>query len=134
MVIGVTGYKSPTTGEWVGGIRPKTVSYVTVYFQKDVPKFRGIDLTWYGPFRKGDAARVPDDDADFLVAQEYASLTPPTALPTEVTDALKSISDTLSSLSSAVSTLQGTLITLMAIQAITLILVIVIITFILRKK
>jgi peptide/nickel transport system substrate-binding protein len=134
MVIGITGYKSPKTGEWVGGIRPKTVSYVTVYFKEDVPKFRGIDLTWYGPFKKGDAGRVPDDDTEFLIARGYASLTPPSTLPTEVTDAIKSTSNTLSSLSSAVSTLQGTLTALMAVQVITLILVIVVIAFMLRKK
>lgn len=136
MVIGVTGYRSPRTGEWVGGIRPKTVSYVTVYIQKDVPKFRGIDLVWYGPFREGDAARVPDDDADFLIKQGSASLTPPTKLPAEVTESLKSISDTLSSLKNAVSALEATLTLLMAIQVITLILVLILVvyTFISKKK
>ncbi|MBS7619012.1 ABC transporter substrate-binding protein, partial [Candidatus Bathyarchaeota archaeon] len=46
-VIALTGYQSTITGEWVGGIRPKTITYTTVYFTKDTPRFRGIDLVWY---------------------------------------------------------------------------------------
>jgi peptide/nickel transport system substrate-binding protein len=73
----VTGYLSPRTGEWVGGIKPSKIDYVTVYFTKDTPKFRGIDLVWYGPFKAGDAARIPADDAEFWIKKGYASYTPP---------------------------------------------------------
>ncbi|MGC8988431.1 hypothetical protein [Infirmifilum sp.] len=76
----VSGYYSPAKGQWVGGIKPARVDYTTVYFTKDTPKFRGIDLVWYGPFKAGDAARIPSDDADFWIKKGYASLTP--QLPT----------------------------------------------------
>ena len=59
--------------EWVDGIKPKTIDYATVYFTADVKKFRGIDLSWYGPFEHGDAARTPADDAKFWIAKGYAS-------------------------------------------------------------
>ncbi|MDW8061586.1 MAG: hypothetical protein RMJ00_02685, partial [Nitrososphaerota archaeon] len=35
-LFGVTGYLSPKTGEWVGGIRPTRIDYTVVYFTKDV--------------------------------------------------------------------------------------------------
>lgn len=77
----INGYLSPKTGEWVGGIRPRTVDYATIYFTKDTPKFRGIDLKWYGPFKEGDAARIPSDDAEFWIAKGYASYKPPAVTP-----------------------------------------------------
>lgn len=72
----LTGYQSPETGEWVGGIRPRETDYTTVYFTNDTRKFRGIDLTWYGPFEAGAAARLLVDDAEFWIAKNYASYTP----------------------------------------------------------
>ncbi|RLF22031.1 MAG: hypothetical protein DRN15_10035 [Thermoprotei archaeon] len=77
----IVGYPKPGTGEWVGGIRPRHVDYTTVYFVKDTPKFRGIDLRWYGPFKEGDTARIPTDDAEFLVKLGYASYKPPAVAP-----------------------------------------------------
>jgi len=99
----INGYKSPTTGEWVGGLIPTSISYVTVYFTKDYGRFRGIDLKWYGPFKAGDAARVPEDDADFLISQGVASLTPTIPTPSAPTVELTPVLDRLDKLSSAVT-------------------------------
>jgi len=71
------GYPSPKAGTWIGGLRPKEIDYTTVYFTKDAPRFRGIDLTWYGPFKAGSATRIPVDDAEFWIRKGYASYTPP---------------------------------------------------------
>ncbi|HDI31880.1 MAG TPA: ABC transporter substrate-binding protein [Thermofilum sp.] len=71
----LNGYLSPKTGEWVGGIKPTKIDYVTVVFSKDTPKFRGIDLTWYGPFKAGETAEIPLDDAEFWIAKGYARRT-----------------------------------------------------------
>jgi hypothetical protein len=94
----ILGYKSPKTGEWVGGIRPREVDYVTVYFTKDTPKSRGIDLTWYGPFSAGDSASVPVDDAEFWIRKGYASYTPiiPTPpVPPEIPAIAEAVEDLL---------------------------------------
>jgi len=66
------GYASPKAGgQWVKGLRPREVQYVRAYFTGQVPKFRGIDLAWYGPFVDGDSYVIPTDDADFLKRQAY---------------------------------------------------------------
>ena len=102
----VNGYLSPATGEWVGGLRPKTIDYELVYFTKDTPKFRGIDLSWYGPLKAGDARRIPADDAEFWIRKGYASYTvvPPELVELEKTvDKLK---ETVGSLEKAVAALE----------------------------
>jgi len=114
----LVGYPSPKTGEWIGGIVPSRIDYVTVYFTKEVPKFRGIDLKWYGPFKPGDAARIPADDADYWIRKGSASLTPPPitittpappAQPTQPTPAGASpeIQSALQSLSREAANIRG---------------------------
>jgi len=111
----VTGYPSTKTGEWVGGIRPARIDYATVYFTNDTPKFRSIDLTWYGPFKAGDAARIPADDAEFYIRKGYASYTPRVSIApelqplsnqvSELRDAVNSLKDSIGGLSSQLSSL-----------------------------
>jgi len=65
------------------GIRPREVEYVRTYFAGKVPKFRGIDLEWYGPFVAGDSDMIPVDDAEFLVGRGYSVSTEAVAVATE---------------------------------------------------
>jgi len=53
------------------------MEYVTVWFVRDVPSFVGVDGAKYGPYSIGDRATIPRDDADRLVGEGLASLTPP---------------------------------------------------------
>jgi len=73
----ISGYYSPLKDQWIGGIKPSQISYVTVYVTKEIPKFRGIDLNWYGPLKPGDAVRLPEEDANRLLSAGVVSLTPP---------------------------------------------------------
>jgi len=86
-------------------IRPKHIDYTVAYFTKDMPAFRGIDLTWYGPFKVGDAARIPVADAEFLIKRGYASYTPP-SLPTVIPPEIPAIATTVKKLSDDVSDLK----------------------------
>ncbi|HDJ96612.1 MAG TPA: DNA replication complex GINS family protein, partial [Candidatus Aenigmarchaeota archaeon] len=36
-------------------------------FKEDVPEFVGADMKTYGPFKKGDIAKLPDENAELLV-------------------------------------------------------------------
>jgi DNA replication initiation complex subunit (GINS family) len=40
-----------------------------VVFKEDVPEFMGSDMKSYGPFKKGDIAKLPDDNKAVLVSQ-----------------------------------------------------------------
>lgn len=100
----VAGYPTEK-GEWVGGVRPRTVEYTTVYFTKSTPKFRGIDLVWYGPFSAGDAERIPTDDAEFWVKKGYASYKPIISAP-KIPE-LATIAKSISALSSSVDELKS---------------------------
>jgi len=73
----ISGYYSPLKDQWIGGIKPSQISYVTVYVTMEIPKFRGIDLNWYGPLKPGDAVRLPEEDANRLLSAGVVSLTPP---------------------------------------------------------
>jgi hypothetical protein len=73
----INGYPSPKTGEWVGGIKPAQIFYTTVYIVGETPRFRGVDLQWYGPFKGGEAVRLPEEDANRLLQAGLASLSPP---------------------------------------------------------
>jgi peptide/nickel transport system substrate-binding protein len=108
----ITGYRSPRTGEWVGGIRPAKIDYTTIYFTKDTSRFRGIDLTWYGPYKAGEAARIPVDDAEFWIRQGYASYTPPIAapaIPPELSAALSKLESGVSDLQSRVTAIESSI-------------------------
>ena len=43
-----------------------------VAFLRDVPKFVGINMRNYGPFRKGDIANIPEDNARLLLEKGAA--------------------------------------------------------------
>ena len=36
-------------------------------FKEDVPEFVGVDMKTYGPFRKGDIAKLPEENAELLI-------------------------------------------------------------------
>jgi DNA replication factor GINS len=48
---------------------------VLVTILEDVPKFVGMNLRNYGPFRKGDVTTVPEPNADLLVKKGLAEIT-----------------------------------------------------------
>lgn len=98
----ICGYETET-GEWVGGLRPRTIEHATVYFTKDTPEFRGIDLIWYGPFEYGDDARIPADDAEFWIGKGYASYTPVYVVPPELPEIAEAV-ETLLEKADALST------------------------------
>ncbi|MEM1510713.1 MAG: ABC transporter substrate-binding protein [Thermofilaceae archaeon] len=138
----VNGYYSPSKGEWVGGIKPARIDYATVYFTKDTPRFRGIDLIWYGPFKAGDAARIPSDDAEFWIKKGYASYTPPIpSLAPELkplVDQVAALTNTVSILKDSVGSLTvqlSNLTTLVTINlVISILLIIAVIYLAVRKK
>jgi hypothetical protein len=98
----INGFNSTKAGGWVGGIRLRTIDYSTVYFTKDTPKFRGVDLTWYGPFKAGDSERIPADDAEFYIGKGYASYSPPTPTFPE----LATIAQTISGMSTDLASIK----------------------------
>ncbi|MEM2163785.1 MAG: ABC transporter substrate-binding protein [Candidatus Bathyarchaeia archaeon] len=57
---------------------PYTGAYVLVYMLEKVPQFLGADGNYYGPYKRGDAARIPEEDAVKLIEEGLASYTPPT--------------------------------------------------------
>jgi len=65
---------------------PPPVERVTVYMLLDYPEFVGVDGRSYGPYRAGEAAWVPRENAEELVEKGWASWEKPTppavALPT----------------------------------------------------
>jgi len=48
---------------------------VLVTILEDVPKFVGINMKNYGPFRKGDLTTVPEPNADLLIKKGLAEKT-----------------------------------------------------------
>jgi DNA replication factor GINS len=44
----------------------------TVAILSDVPKFVGIDMKNYGPFKKGDVASVPKENSELLIGKGMA--------------------------------------------------------------
>ena len=48
------------------GISAKDMASLIV-FKEDVPSFVGSDLKLYGPFKKGDIAKVPDENTKILI-------------------------------------------------------------------
>jgi len=141
--ITVTGYPSPLAGgEWVKGIRPASVDYEIVYFTKATPKFRGIDLTWYGPFKAGDSKRIPADDAEFWIRKDYASYSAPVpGLSPELAEAIRSLNTTVvatrESLLREVRGLSGQMATLSiaaAVEGIAVIVLAAVLVLIIRRK
>jgi peptide/nickel transport system substrate-binding protein len=105
----VCGYPSPlVNGTWVHGLYARTIDYATTYFTKDTPKYRGVDLIWYGPFTKGDAARIPSDDSEYWISKGYASYTAPApVINTEgLTGAINTLGDKINALSAKIDSLE----------------------------
>lgn len=93
-------------------LKPRFIDYAVVYFIKDTPKFRGVDLIWYGPYEVGDSARIPLDDAEFLIKKGYASYTPPSpTVPPGISESLsRLLNETLalrSDISAKISALEN---------------------------
>ena len=107
------------------GLKPRRIDYTVVYFTKDVHRFRGIDLVWYGPYKAGDAARIPVDDAEFWIRKGCASYTPPTGKPTipieSLTKALESLEADVNDVKSSIAELRGQLSGLTTITTIAII-------------
>jgi len=43
-----------------------------IVFKEDVPQFVGIDMNTYGPFKKGDIAKLPEDNMKIMIEQGVA--------------------------------------------------------------
>jgi DNA replication initiation complex subunit (GINS family) len=43
-----------------------------VIFREDVAAFVGSDMNNYGPFKKGDIAKLPDENKNILLEQKVA--------------------------------------------------------------
>jgi peptide/nickel transport system substrate-binding protein len=65
--LGIFGPKLPYTG-----------AYTLVYVLGSVSQFTGADGNVYGPYKRGDVARLPEEDAIRLIEGGLASYTPPT--------------------------------------------------------
>jgi len=125
-------------------LKPAKIDYTIVYFMKETPKFRGIDLVWYGPFKSGDAARIPLDDAEFWISKGYASLTPPITPITgleEISAKLDQISSSLTDLNtkigdtlSGISAISGTINSLIIAVIIEAIVIIILAIGLLRRR
>jgi peptide/nickel transport system substrate-binding protein len=124
-------------------------AYTTVWFTDKVPKnfnFTGWDNVKYGPFKPGDSATIPVDDARLLIELGWATATPP--VPRELVATFEKISADVSALSSKIDTvstavarlseelgaLRGTLTTLIAVNVICLVLLLGIIALLIRGK
>lgn len=46
--------------------------YKKIKFNEDVEEFVGVDLKKYGPFKKGDEAEIPNDNANLLIKMKKA--------------------------------------------------------------
>jgi len=128
-------------------LKPSKIDYGIAYFTDDMPKFRGIDLVWYGPFEAGDAARVPTSDIEFLVRMGTASFTPIIGPPTgieELTSRVEDLSSAVSDLSEGVeaigtnvAAMSGTitmLTTAVAIEAVIIVLVVLMAFVLVRRR
>jgi DNA replication factor GINS len=50
----------------------KIESATLIVFKEDVPSFIGIDMKNYGPFKKGDIAKLPEENMKILVEKGFA--------------------------------------------------------------
>ncbi len=139
MMLAVCGYQDPDTGEWVGGIRPRTIDYTTIYFTQDVARFRATDLVWMGPFSAKDSARLPVDDAEYWIRKGYASYSPPApGLSPEMSEALTNLQDAITTsnqnLADQIASLNGQMTTIMIIAVVQLIAIAVLAVLLMRAR
>ncbi len=52
-------------------------NFLPVAFLQDIPQFVGIDMGYYGPYKSGDIATVPEDNAKLLVEKGAGELVTP---------------------------------------------------------
>jgi peptide/nickel transport system substrate-binding protein len=139
MMPAICGYQDPGTGEWVGGIRPRTIDYTTIYFTQDVARFRATDLVWMGPFSAKDSARLPVDDAEYWISKGYASYTPPApGLSPELSEALTNLQDAITTsnenLADQIASLNGQMTTIMVVAVVQLIAIAVLAVLFMRAR
>jgi DNA replication initiation complex subunit (GINS family) len=51
---------------------PEKETISMIIFKEDVPAFVGSDLRTYGPFKKGDIAKLPEENVKLLLEQKVA--------------------------------------------------------------
>lgn len=97
-----------------GLIRPviTPTGYVTAYATKNIAAFIGVDGKTYGPYKPKDAALLPKEDADRLIAEGALSLTPPAPEISELVETVTKVKQDMESVKSDVSSLSGTVGTL----------------------
>lgn len=127
--------------------------YTTVWFTDKVPEaftFTGWDNVKYGPFKPGDTATIPVEDARLLIELGWATATPPVpkeleetvkaltrdlhALSTKVDTLSESVSNMVTRLSEEFASLRNSITTLIAINAISLLLLLVLVVLLLTRK
>ncbi len=86
-------------------VTPPTYTYVTAYAKVSIPAFTGVDGKAYGPYSEGDAMLIPLEDAERLLSQGLASLTPPVA--PGILEALNKLLSETSALRGEMTTLGG---------------------------
>ncbi len=52
----------------------ESTTFKTVAFLQQLPQFVGIDMGYYGPYRQGDIATVPEDNARLLIEKGAAEI------------------------------------------------------------
>jgi hypothetical protein len=69
------------------------ISYTYVWLNGTVEAFTGVDSRTYGPFKEGDFANMPTDDADRLVSQGVASFEAPIPGLSKLLTAIAKVTD-----------------------------------------
>ena len=59
---------------WINYVYSLAHEYVLVRFRREVPAFTGADMMEYGPFRVGDLAKLPKENAEALLAHGAVEL------------------------------------------------------------
>ncbi|RLE69161.1 MAG: hypothetical protein DRJ41_00420 [Thermoprotei archaeon] len=121
---------------------PAVITYLTTYITKSVPAFTGVDGKKYGPYKPGDVAVLPKEDAERLVAEGLASFSPPTPkiLPAilesvkEVSESIKGLRESIKALEVIMTGMTSIAYASIGVSIITLIVVLVVLVTILRKK
>lgn len=142
------------SGTWNRGneivlhLRPVVpIEYKVVWLTGDVAEFIGADAESYGPYTAGEYDKIPQEDAERLIAQELASYTSPAeaTLRTRVESleiSVESLSGQVESLSGSVESLSGqvesisvqsTMITVAVVEGIIAIVIAIAAIFLRRK-
>jgi len=125
-------------------LRPTKIDYTVAYFTKETPKFRGIDLAWYGPFKSGDAARIPTSDIEYWSEKGYASYTAPVGPPAgieelsakvdQVSTAVSELGSSVEAVGASVASISGTITNLTIAIVVEALIIIVLAIALMRKR